>query len=202
MKLSARSNISPFIVMEVMAAAAAREAQGGDVLHLEVGQPSTSAPGGVLDAAHQALRDNRIGYTLALGLPELRQAIAQHYSDAYRVTVNPEYIVVTTGSSAAFLLSFLALFDPGSRVAIASPGYPAYRNILRVLNIEAVLVPCTAENGFQPTPELLRIAAQGGRLDGLLVASPANPTGSDAGQCAIAGAGRALPRAGHGADIR
>lgn len=178
MKLSARSNISPFIVMEVMAAAAAREAQGGDVLHLEVGQPSTSAPGGVLDAAHQALRDNRIGYTLALGLPELRQAIAQHYSDAYRVTVNPEYIVVTTGSSAAFLLSFLALFDPGSRVAIASPGYPAYRNILRVLNIEAVLVPCTAENGFQPTPELLRIAAQGGRLDGLLVASPANPTGS------------------------
>lgn len=178
MKLSARSNISPFIVMEVMAAAAAREAQGGDVLHLEVGQPSTSAPGGVLDAAHQALRDNRIGYTLALGLPELRQHIAQHYSDAYRVSVNPEYIVVTTGSSAAFLLSFLALFDPGSRVAIASPGYPAYRNILRVLNIEAVLVPCTAENGFQPTPELLRIAAQGGRLDGLLVASPANPTGS------------------------
>ncbi|HEX4890166.1 MAG TPA: pyridoxal phosphate-dependent aminotransferase [Alphaproteobacteria bacterium] len=178
MKLSARSNISPFIVMEVMAAAAAREAQGGDVLHLEVGQPSTSAPKGVLDAAHQAMRDNRIGYTLALGLPELRQAIAQHYSDAYRVTVNPEYIVVTTGSSAAFLLSFLALFDPGSRVAIASPGYPAYRNILRVLNIEAVLVPCTAETGFQPTPELLRIAAQGGRLDGLLVASPANPTGS------------------------
>lgn len=178
MKLSARSNISPFIVMEVMAAAAAREAEGGDVLHLEVGQPSTSAPKGVLDAAHQAMRDNRIGYTLALGLPELRQAIAQHYSDAYRVTVNPEYIVVTTGSSAAFLLSFLALFDPGSRVAIASPGYPAYRNILRVLNIEAVLVPCTAETGFQPTPELLRIAAQGGRLDGLLVASPANPTGS------------------------
>jgi len=178
MKLSARSNISPFIVMEVMAAAAAREAEGGDVLHLEVGQPSTSAPKGVLDAAHQAMRDNRIGYTLALGLPELRQAIAQHYSDAYRVTVNSEYIVVTTGSSAAFLLSFLALFDPGSRVAIASPGYPAYRNILRVLNIEAVLVPCTAETGFQPTPELLRIAAQGGRLDGLLVASPANPTGS------------------------
>ncbi len=178
MKLSSRSNISPFIVMEVMAAAAAREAEGGDVLHLEVGQPSFSAPAGVLAAAQAALRGDRIGYTLALGLPELRRRIAGHYAEQYGQAVNPDCIVVTTGSSAAFLLSFLALFDPGSRVAIASPGYPAYRNILKVLNIEPVLVPCTAATGFQPTPELLRRAGQDGPLAGLLLASPANPTGS------------------------
>ncbi len=178
MKLSARSSISPFIVMEVMAAAAAREAAGGDVLHLEVGQPSTGAPQGVLIAAHAALRDDRIGYTLALGLPELRQRIAAHYHAQYGVSIPYERIVVTTGSSAGFLLSFLALFDPGDRVAIASPGYPAYRNILQVLNIEPVLVQCSADTGFQPTAEQLALAANDGPLHGLLVASPANPTGS------------------------
>ena len=178
MKLSSRSNISPFIVMEVMAAAAAREVAGGDVLHLEVGQPSTSAPRAVLEAAKHALDDDRIGYTLALGLPELRERIARHYSGQYGITIPYERIVVTTGSSAAFLLSFLALFDPGSRVAIASPGYPAYRNILQVLNIEPVLIPCTSDTGFQPTPEQLVLAARDAPLDGLLVASPANPTGS------------------------
>lgn len=178
MKLSSRSNISPFIVMEVMAAAAAREVAGGDVLHLEVGQPSTSAPRAVLEAAKRALDDDRIGYTLALGLPELRERIARHYSEQYGITIPYERIVVTTGSSAAFLLSFLALFDSGSRVAIASPGYPAYRNILQVLNIEAVLIPCTSDTGFQPTPEQLVLAARDAPLDGLLVASPANPTGS------------------------
>ncbi len=178
MKRSSRSNISPFIVMEVMAAAAAREVAGGDVLHLEVGQPSTSAPIAVLEAAKRALDDDRIGYTLALGLPELRQRIARHYTEQYGITIPYERIVVTTGSSAAFLLSFLALFDPGSRVAIASPGYPAYRNILQVLNIEPVLIPCTSDTGFQPTPEQLVLAARDAPLDGLLVASPANPTGS------------------------
>lgn len=178
MKLSSRSRISPFIVMEVMAAAAAREAAGGDVLHLEVGQPATPAPQGVLRAAQMALAADRIGYTLALGLPELRQRIALHYRETHGVEVAPERVVVTTGSSAGFLLAFLALFDPGKRVAIASPGYPAYRNIMEVLNIEPVLVPCAAENGFQPTAELLRQAALEKPLDGLLVASPANPTGS------------------------
>jgi aspartate/methionine/tyrosine aminotransferase len=178
MKLSTRSNISPFIVMEVMAAAAAREALGGDVLHLEVGQPSTGAPQGVIEAAQKALANDRIGYTLALGLPELRARIARHYAEQYGQTVNPECIVVTTGSSAGFLLSFLALFDPGDRVAIASPGYPAYRNIMKVLNIEPVLVPCTADNGFQPTPAQLAEAGRDRPLNGLLVASPANPTGS------------------------
>ncbi len=178
MKLSKRSGIAPFIVMEVMAAAAAREAAGAHVLHLEVGQPATPAPEAVLAAAERALRENRIGYTLALGLPELRARIAAHYFDTYALKVQAEQIIVTAGSSGAFLLSFLALFDPGSRVAIVEPGYPAYRNILSALNIEPVAVPCFEETGFQPTPALLDKAASGGRLDGVLVASPANPTGS------------------------
>lgn len=178
MKLSTRSNISPFIVMEVMAAAAVREAAGGDVLHLEVGQPATGAPQGALKAAQEALRNDRIGYTLALGLPALRQRIAQHYSEMYKETVSAERVIITTGSSSGFLLSFLALFDPGSRVAIASPGYPAYRNIMQVLNIEPVLIPCTVENSFQPTVAQLAQAAAQKPLNGLLLASPANPTGS------------------------
>lgn len=164
--------------MEVMAAAAAREASGGAVRHLEVGQPATGAPQGVIEAAHRALRDNPIGYTLAFGLPELRQRIAQHYADQYGETVPFERVVVTTGSSSGFLLSFLALFDPGDRVAIAAPGYPAYRNIMQVLNIEPVLIPCAAETGFQPTADQLAAVSAEKPLNGLLVASPANPTGS------------------------
>lgn len=142
MKLSKRGDISPFIVMEVMAAAAGRESRGESILHLEVGQPATAAPRGVLEAARRALSDNKIGYTLALGMPELRQRIARHYWEMYGVNVPEQRIVVTIGSSAAFLLSFLALFDPGDRVAIAEPGYPAYRNILKALNIHSVAVPC------------------------------------------------------------
>lgn len=178
MKLSKRGDISPFIVMEVMAAAAERESRGESILHLEVGQPATTAPRGVLEAARRALSDNKIGYTLALGMPELRQRIALHYREMYGVTVPEQRIVVTIGSSAAFLLSFLALFDPGDRVAIAEPGYPAYRNILKALNIDPVAVPCGPETDFQPTPELLERVSGGRRLDGLLLASPANPTGS------------------------
>lgn len=178
MKLSKRGNVSPFIVMEVMRAAAAREAGGGSVLHLEVGQPATSAPGKVLAAASRALHENQLGYTLALGLPELRRSIAQHYWDTYSVKLPEQRIIVTVGASGAFLLSFLALFDPGDRVAIAEPGYPAYRNILSALNIEPVAVPCGPASDFQPTPELLQQAAGARPLDGVLLASPANPTGA------------------------
>lgn len=178
MRLSKRSDINPFIVMDVMAAAAAREAAGERVLHLEVGQPATPAPRKVLQAAEQALRGDRLAYTVALGIPELREAIARHYADMYGIDVAANCVVVTTGSSAGFLLSFLALFDAGDRVAITDPGYPAYRNILQVLNIEPVLVSCGPDTGFQPTPERLEQAAGGRPLHGLLIASPANPTGS------------------------
>jgi aspartate/methionine/tyrosine aminotransferase len=176
MKISRRGQVPPFIVMDVMTAAAAREKTHGDVLHLEVGQPSTPAPAGVLAAAQAALRDDRIGYTVALGIPPLRQAIADHYGRAYGTAVAPGQVVVTTGSSGAFLLAFLAAFDVGDRVALAAPGYPAYRNILTALGIEVVEIPAGPDTRYQPTPELLE--RHGGRLDGLIIASPANPTGT------------------------
>ena len=185
MKISRRGQVPPFIVMDVMSAAAAREKTHGDVLHLEVGQPSTPAPAGVLAAAQAALRDDRIGYTVALGIPPLRQAIADHYGRAYGTAVAPQQVVVTTGSSGAFLLAFLAAFDVGDRVALAAPGYPAYRNILGALGIEVVEIPAGPETRYQPTPELLE--RFGGRLDGLIVASPANPTGTMLSPEALAG---------------
>jgi aspartate/methionine/tyrosine aminotransferase len=176
MKISRRGQVPPFIVMDVMTAAAAREKTHGDVLHLEVGQPSTPAPAGVLAAAQAALRDDKIGYTVALGIPPLRQAIADHYGRAYGTAVAPQQVVVTTGSSGAFLLAFLAAFDVGDRVALAAPGYPAYRNILTALGIEVVEIPAGPDTRYQPTPELLE--KHGGKLDGLIIASPANPTGT------------------------
>ncbi len=176
LKLAKRGIIPPFMVMDVMRAAAGAEARGDHVLHMEVGQPSTPAPKGVLEAAHGALDEDKLGYTDAFGLPSLRQRIAGHYRDVYDVGVDQERIVVSTGSSGAFLLAFLSSFDPGDRVALASPGYPAYRNILKSLNIEPVCVLVGPETNFQPTPEVLERIP--GRLDGLIIASPSNPTGT------------------------
>ncbi|MDP6832045.1 MAG: aminotransferase class I/II-fold pyridoxal phosphate-dependent enzyme [Alphaproteobacteria bacterium] len=177
MKISKRGDIPPFIVMDVMKAAAEHEAAGEGVLHMEVGQPSTPAPKGVVAAAKQALDGDVLGYTLATGIEPLRRRIARHYRDFYGVEIPAERICVTTGSSAGFLLTFLAAFDPGDKVAILRPGYPCYRNILGALDIEAVEVPVGAESRFQPTLDMLE-AAGGSALDGLLIASPANPTGS------------------------
>ena len=167
--------VDPFIVMDVMAAAAEKEAAGGSVIHLEVGQPSTPAPKGVLAAAHATLDADRIGYLAALGLPALRERIARHYREAYGVEVPAERVVVTTGSSGGFPLAFLASFDAGDRVALAAPGYPAYRNILAALNLEAVDLPTSAADRFQPTVSALEKA---GPIAGLIVASPSNPTGT------------------------
>jgi aspartate/methionine/tyrosine aminotransferase len=175
MKISRRSSVPAFIVMDVMQAAADREASGRDVLHMEVGQPSTGAPRAVIAAAKRALDDDVLGYTLALGIEPLRRRIARHYRDAYGVAVPHGRIAVTVGSSGAFLLTFLAAFDPGDRVAILRPGYPCYRNILSTLQIEVVDIPVGPATRFQPTADLLEAA---GPLDGLLLASPANPTGS------------------------
>ncbi len=176
LKVAARGSVPPFIVMDVLRAANERAAAGEDVLHLEVGQPGTPAPEAVLDDAKRALDGDRIGYTDALGIPSLRARIARHYKQTYGVEVDAERIMVTPGSSGAFLLGFLAAFDVGDRVALAAPGYPAYRNILAALGIEPVLLLCEAEHRFQPTPEHLDRVA--GRLDGLIVASPSNPTGT------------------------
>lgn len=174
-KPATRGSIDPFFVMEVMKAAAAREKAGGDVIHMEVGQPSTPAPRKALEAVERALRTQTLGYTDALGIPPLREAIARHYKTYYGVAVPAERIVVTTGSSGAFLFAFLAAFEVGARVALTEPGYPAYRNIMQALGIEVVPLPARAEAGFQANADLLETA---GRIDGLLVASPANPTGT------------------------
>lgn len=175
-RLSKRGAVAPFIAMEVMREATILQRGGADILHLEVGQPSTGAPAPVLAAAARALHDETNGYTDALGLPQLREAISGWYRARYRVAVDPARIVVTTGSSGAFLLMFLAAFETGARVAMAAPGYPAYRNILRALDIEAVEIPAGPETRFQPTPALLDTIQ--GDLHGLIVASPSNPTGT------------------------
>jgi aspartate/methionine/tyrosine aminotransferase len=175
LRASRRGLVPPFIAMDVLRAATEREAAGADVIHLEVGQPGTPAPIAVRAAARRALDDARIGYTDALGIAPLREAIAAHYRGQYEVAVEPGEVVVTTGSSAAFQLAFLAAFEAGDRVALAVPGYPAYRNILSALGIEPVLIEVGENTHYQPTPELL---AEAGPLDGLIIASPANPTGT------------------------
>jgi aspartate/methionine/tyrosine aminotransferase len=176
LKIAKRGSIPPFIALEVLRAANERSAAGDDVLHLEIGQPATGAPRAVVEAAKRALETDALGYTEALGLPALRRRIARHYAETYGVEIDPARVAVTTGSSGAFLLGFLAAFDPGDRVALASPGYPAYRNILMALGITPVDLPTGPETRFQPTPALLD--AVDGRLDGLIVASPSNPAGT------------------------
>ncbi|MBM3565582.1 MAG: aminotransferase class I/II-fold pyridoxal phosphate-dependent enzyme [Alphaproteobacteria bacterium] len=180
LKFSRRGGIPPFIVMDVMREANALQAAGRSVLHLEVGQPSTPAPAGVAAAARRALEEDVLGYTEAFGLPRLRERIARHYRDAYGVEVAPANIVACTGSSSGFVPAFLSAFAAGDRVALAVPGYPAYRNILTALDIEPVLVEVGPDTNFQPTPEVLDRVS--GRLDGLIVASPANPTGTMIGR--------------------
>jgi aspartate/methionine/tyrosine aminotransferase len=175
---SSRSDVPSFMVMDVMAAAARIEAAGGHVIHMEVGQPAAPAPQTAIRAAQEALARGQIEYTAALGTPSLRARIARHYRDAYGCDVDPERIVVTTGSSGAFILAFLALFEPGDRVAITAPGYPPYRHILTALGCEPVLIETHAETRHALTGEALLAEHRKKPLKGVLVASPANPTGT------------------------
>src|SRR5436189_5342814 len=175
---SARSGVPPFMVMDVMAAAARIEAQGGHVIHMEVGQPAAPAPRTAIIAARKALDRADIGYTQALGIPELRARISRHYAETHGVTVEPERIVITTGSSGGFILAFLAMFEPGDRVAVAVPGYPPYRHILTALGCEPVLIETSSENRHALTGEALLAAHRKRPLKGVLVGSPANPTGT------------------------
>ena len=173
---SRRSAIPPFIVMDVMREANARVALGDDVLHLEVGQPSTPAPAVVREAAARALATERLGYTDALGLPALRARISRHYGETHGISVDPRRIIVTAGSSAGFLLAFLAAFDPGDRVLVGLPGYPAYRHIPAATGLEVVPLALEATARFQLTAAHLEAPAR--PVEGAVVASPANPTGS------------------------
>jgi len=165
-------------VMDVMAAAARIEAEGGHVIHMEVGQPAAAAPKTAILAAHAALGGGRIDYTSALGIPSLRERISRHYREAYGLVVDAGRIVITTGSSGAFILSFLAMFEPGDRVAVTVPGYPPYRHILTALGCEPVLIETSAENRHALTGEALLAAHRKTPLKGVLVGSPANPTGT------------------------
>lgn len=172
-----RAAVPPFHVMDVLAAAALRSQTHGDLVNLAAGQPFAPPPEPVLAAAREALaRPDRLGYTVALGIADLRAAIAGHYRHRYGLDVGPDEVVVTTGSSGGFLLTFLAAFDPGARVAITRPGYPCYRNILTALGCTVVELPCGPDTRFQPTLAMLEDLDQ--PIDGLVLASPANPTGA------------------------
>ena len=175
---SRRSDVAPFIAMDVLAEAARLEAQGRKIIHMEVGQPSAPAPKAALDMARKALDHGRLGYTEALGIRPLREALAAHYRKAYGVDVPVERIMATTGSSAGFNLAFLAAFDPGDRIVLTAPGYPAYRNILKALGLVAVEIEVGEETRWSLTPAHLEEAQKEGPVKGVLVASPANPTGT------------------------
>ncbi|MEM6492456.1 MAG: aminotransferase class I/II-fold pyridoxal phosphate-dependent enzyme, partial [Pseudomonadota bacterium] len=184
MKVARRGGVPPFIVMDVLREANARAAAGERILHLEVGQPGDPAPTAAREAAAQAAREMRLGYTDALGTPGLRTRIAKNYAEVYGCALDAERIVAAAGSSGAFMLAFLAAFDVGDRVALAAPGYPAYRNILTALGLETVSIPADAADGFQPTPATLDRLNP--KPDGLIVASPANPTGAMLSPSALA----------------
>ncbi|MBO0663731.1 aminotransferase class I/II-fold pyridoxal phosphate-dependent enzyme [Jiella sp. MQZ9-1] len=175
---SQRSDVLPFRAMEVLAEANTLKARGAPVISLAVGQPDAPTPAAAIAAANAHLQRGRIAYTDAPGLPSLRERIARHYAEAYGVAVDPSRILITTGSSGGFNLAFLAAFDPGARIALASPGYPAYRNVLRVLGLEPVEIPVSADTNYLLTADHLEAAHRERPIDGVLVASPANPTGT------------------------
>src|SRR6185312_1951012 len=175
-RVALRAGIPPFYVMDVWLAAAERQRTHGDLVNLSAGQPSVGAPEPVRATAAAALHLNQLGYTVALGIPELRTAIAADYQRQHGIEVESDAVIVTTGSSGGFLLAFLACFDVGDRVALASPGYPCYRNILSALGCEVVEIPCGPETRFQPTANML--AELDPPVKGVIVASPANPTGT------------------------
>ncbi|MFC7704955.1 pyridoxal phosphate-dependent aminotransferase [Plastorhodobacter daqingensis] len=181
MRISSRGTVDPFIVMDVMEAARRAEAAGRHIIHMEVGQPGTPAPAGARAALARQMEAGPLGYTVALGLPELRAGIAALYGRWYGISLDPARVVVTSGSSSAFLLAFTALFDAGARVGLGEPGYPSYRQILKALSLCPVGIPTAEANRLQPVPADL---PEG--LDGLIVASPGNPSGTMLDHAALA----------------
>ncbi len=181
MRASTRSDVDPFIVMDVMEAARRKEAEGHRVIHMEVGQPGTPAPEGARQALRDALERSPMGYTVALGLPALRQRIAQLYREWYDLELNPDRVIITPGASGGFILAFTALFEAGERVGLGLPGYPSYRHILKALSLQAIGLQTAPEHRYQPVPEDVPDG-----LAGLIVASPANPSGTMLGADALA----------------
>ena len=175
MRVSRRSEIASFQVMDVMSAANELAAKGGPVFHLEAGEPGGPTPRAALEAAGRALAEGRIGYTEPLGLRALRARIAGYYGTRYDIDLAPSRVIVTVGASAGFILAFLVAFDVGARIGVGLPGYPAYTNIAKVLGLEPVLLPTSRASHYQPVPDQL---VANGPLDGLVIQSPANPTGA------------------------
>lgn len=174
--LASRANVPPFHVMDLLAAAQERQRTHGDLVNLVAGQPSTGAPAPVTAEAIRLLQsDDPLGYTVATGVPELRERIAGHHRSRHGIEVSADDVIVTTGSSGGFLLAFLSAFEPGDRVAMARPGYPCYRNVLTALGCQVVELDCGPETRFQPTVAQLEAA---GDIRGVVIASPANPTGT------------------------
>ncbi len=182
MRRSGRGQVDPFIVMDVVEAARAAEEAGRHIIHMEVGQPSSPAPAAARAALVRALEGSALGYTTSLGIPALRAGIAGLYRRWYGVDLDPARVVVTAGSSGAFLLAFTALFDAGDRVGMGEPGYPSYRQILKALSLTPVGIPASAANRLQPVPGDL----QGLDLQGLIVASPGNPSGTMLSRASLA----------------
>jgi aspartate/methionine/tyrosine aminotransferase len=175
--LAQSRTIDPFIVMDVMREANQREVEGEDIIHMEVGQPATPAPRAARERAQRALAEERLGYTEALGMLALRERIARYVKERYGVAIGPERVVVTAGSSAGFVLAFLATLDPGTALGLPSPGYPCYRQILKALGVRPQLVETSGQGRWMPTAaDVDRLAAEGSA--GLLLASPNNPTGT------------------------
>ena len=182
MRRSSRGQVDAFIVMDMVAEAAKLEAEGRHIIHMEVGQPGSGAPAVAVEAVTAAMQSESLGYTMALGLPELRRGIAELYQRWYGVDLNPERVIVTSGSSGAFLLAFTALFEAGDRVGLGEPGYPSYRQILKALSLEPVGIATSAANRLQPVPADL----EGVEMAGLIVASPGNPSGTMLSKAALA----------------
>lgn len=182
---------APFLVMDMLREATRLAAAGDDIVHMEAGQPSAPPPRRVIEAAEKALRTDRIGYTESMGLPALRERIARHYDETYGVDVNPANIVITTGSSASFVLAFLAAFDAGDKVALTRPGYPAYRNIFSSLGVDIVDIELAETSRWAPRPDDIAAVAADPKARGILVASPANPTGTMIAPDALFGLARA-----------
>ena len=178
MKPSQRSIIEPFRAMQVIAEAGKLERSGKNIVLMCVGQPGAPAPTPARKAATEAIAVGRIGYTNAAGIEPLRARIKQYYQDRYNVEVKQDCIFVTTGSSAGFNLTFLSAFDVGDRVVIPSPGYPAYRNILKSLSLEAVEIEANSASNWVISPEMLLEEHKKKPVDGILIANPNNPNGT------------------------
>jgi len=176
LRVAQRADVPPFHVMDLLAAAQRRAASHGDLVNFVAGQPSTGAPRAVREEAKRLLDQDLLGYSVATGIPKLRAAIADHHRRTSGIDVTADDIVATTGSSGGFLLAFLAAFEPGDRVVMARPGYPCYRNVLKALGVEVIEIDCGPQTRFQPTVDLL--ASVPGPIAGVVIASPANPTGT------------------------